>query len=141
MAIVVLSGILSAAALGAPAADPLEPARSAIRGKQFGRAVQELTAQAEHGSVDAKYLLGLAYLSGLDRKPEQSAALQWLRSAAQSGHPGAAFVLAGILCLSADTEAAAEGARWLEQAARSGYQLAQDAVAIAARGCRPERRR
>src|SRR5260370_30377902 len=74
-----------AATAAKPSADPLEEARAAIRIKQFERAVGELRQQADHGSVDAQYLLGLALLNGLSQQADREQGSRWLRIAAERG--------------------------------------------------------
>ena len=56
------------AAASTPAPDALESARSAVRLKQFDRALTELRKQADIGNTEAQYLLGLALLNGLTKR-------------------------------------------------------------------------
>ena len=116
-----------AATAAKPSADPLEAARAAIRTKQFERAVGELRQQADRGSIDAQYLLGLALLNGLSQQPDREQGCRWLRTAAERGQAEAQFVLASILFTGGKSDAA-EANLWLERAARGGNAAAQRAI-------------
>ena len=116
-----------AATAAKPTVDPLEAARAAIRTKQFERAVGELRQQADRGSIDAQYLLGLALLNGLSQQPDREQGCRWLRTAAERGQAEAQFVLASILFTGGKSDAA-EANLWLERAARGGNAAAQRAI-------------
>ncbi|EME30580.1 uncharacterized protein Gasu_20420 [Galdieria sulphuraria] len=62
------------------------------------KASKYLTAAAEEGSIEAKYLLGELYASGLEPiEPDESSALRYLESAAEQNHSEACYLLAKIL--------------------------------------------
>jgi ankyrin repeat protein len=114
--------ILAVPALSAPpppAAD-LETARLAIRTKQFDQAAKLLQKDAERGSPDAQYLLGLALWNGVGVKADAAAARDSLRRAAQGGHAPAAYALAGLLATGSATDRA-EASAWMGRAAAAGY--------------------
>lgn len=120
---------LFAALLIAPlahAADDTEPARLALRTKQFEQAVRSLTPLATRGVADAQYLLGLATQSGIGTAQDAVAARRWLQAAADQKHAAAAFALAGMF---AEDPAAsrADAQRWLDTAAALGYPAALEA--------------
>ena len=117
----------AAATVAKQAPEPLESVRAAIRTKQFEHAVGELRQQADRGSSDAQYLLGLALFNGLSREPDREQGCRWLRTAAEHGHVEAQFVLASIL-FTDGSKNAAEANLWLERAARGGNVMAQRAI-------------
>ncbi|MEA3151291.1 MAG: ankyrin repeat family protein 2, partial [Gammaproteobacteria bacterium] len=117
----------SARAAGIPTSgDSLEPARAAIRTKQFELAITELRKQAERGSREAQRLLGIALLNGVSREPDGAQARRWLRAAAEHGDVSAQFVLASLLF--DDEKPAVEARLWLERAAQGGNGFALRAV-------------
>ena len=109
------------------AADPLEPARAALRTLQFSKAIDLLGAAGSAGNPDAEYLLGLIYLNGVGVVADPARARVLLQSAAEHGHGAAAYVLAGELSRAADPDP--DGARrWLERSASLGYARAEEAL-------------
>ena len=81
--------------------DPLEPARSALRTLQFGKAIALLAAGGNAGNPNARYLLALIYLNGVGVAPDPARARELLRSAAEGGQ-GAAhldFDPEGLICI------------------------------------------
>ncbi|GJQ11647.1 hypothetical protein GpartN1_g3438.t1 [Galdieria partita] len=62
------------------------------------KASKYLTAAAEEGSVEAKYLLGELYASGIEPiEPDEASALRYLESAAEQNHSEACYLLSKIL--------------------------------------------
>lgn len=110
----------------AHAADDTEPARLALRTKQFDQAIRSLTPLAMRGVADAQYLLGLAAQSGIGTAQDPVAARRWLQSAAEQKHAAATFALAGMLA-DDSTVPRAEAQRWLDAAAALGYPAAVEA--------------
>ena len=102
------------------AADPLEPARRALRTLQFGRALELLKTAAGGGNRDAQYLLALMYLNGVGTPADPTAARPLLQAAAERGQGAAAYVLASELAHD-PTVSAATARHWLEQSAQLGY--------------------
>jgi ankyrin repeat protein len=126
----VVAALLSSGAVMAAApvqSDPLEPARAAIRIKEFGAARALLQRLAASGSADAQYLLGCMELAGLTGPPDPAAARQWLEQAAAQAHARAAWSLATLLAIRDPSDAAAT--RWLDEAVRLGVPAARDTVA------------
>ena len=124
------AGLLAAASAHAAqraAADPLEPARAAIRVKEFDKARALLLPQARRGSADAQYLLGTLELSDLAGKPDPADARHWLELAAAQHHARAAWSLATLLATAEPPDPAAK--RWLDEAARLGLPAAEDTAA------------
>jgi uncharacterized protein len=107
-------------------ADPLEPARAALRTLQFNKAIALLTAAGSTGNADAQYLLGLIYLSGVGIVSDPARARALLQSAAEHGQGAAAYVLAGELARTRNAPDAAH--QWLERSAKLGYVLAAEAL-------------
>src|ERR1700692_1851581 len=112
-------------------ADPLEPARAALRTLQFDKAIAILTTAGNAGNGDAQYLLGLIYLNGVGTVSDPARARTLLQAAAEHGQGAAAYVLAGELVeeRGAATPAAPDAAQqWLERSAKLGYYRAGDAL-------------
>ena len=102
-----------------PDSGPSAQAKTSLRTKQFGAAMQELRGAAERGDVESQYLLGLVYASGVAPEVSVTEARHWLEAAANKSHPEAALALSGLLTDgSAEDRAAAE--QWLQRAASEG---------------------
>lgn len=76
--------------------DALEPAKAAIRVKDYSRASSELQKLAGAGNADAQYLLACLYLNRLAPAPDSQAARVWFSKAAGQGHKRAAASLAAL---------------------------------------------
>jgi TPR repeat protein len=62
------------------------------------KASKYLTASAEEGNTEAKYLLGELYSSGLEPiEPDEASAIRYLESAAEDNHSEACYLLSKIL--------------------------------------------
>lgn len=114
------------------AAEDTEPARLALRTKQFEQAVASLQPLAARGDADAQYLLGLAIQGGIGTAHDAGAARRWLQAAAEQKHAAAAFALAGALAEDAAVSRAegrtrAEAQRWIDVSAALGYPAAIEA--------------
>ena len=53
--------------------DPLEPAKAAIRVKDYTRAIRVLTDLSGHGHAGGQYLLGTLHLAGLGTAQDAAA--------------------------------------------------------------------
>jgi ankyrin repeat protein len=108
------------AGAAAPPPDAVEDARLALRTRQFSQAIALLQRQAQGGSVEADYLLGLAKWNGLGVPVDRAGARASLERAAGHDHARAQFALAALLAEGspADRDAAAA---WLKRAAAAGY--------------------
>lgn len=115
------------AAAAGVAADPVEPARAAIRVKDFRQAAELLRARANGGDARAQYLLGSLYRAGLGVAAQQAEARKLFAAAAQRGHAAAAYSLA--MSLANDEPRDPEQARtWMKRAADGGHDLAKAAL-------------
>jgi TPR repeat protein len=97
-------------------------------GRDLGRAEGLLLDAAGQGSAVAAAQLGQLYSGAYEFTPRRQEAIHWYRTAAQSGHIGAAFTLASALLESGDPVQEKEGAQWLmragaEEHAASQFQL------------------
>jgi ankyrin repeat protein len=108
------------------AADDTEPARLALRTKQFAQAIASLQPLAARGDADAQYLLGLAIQNGVGIAQDPATARRWLQAAADQKHAAAAFALAGALAVD-PAAARTDVNRWLEVSAALGYPAAIEA--------------
>lgn len=82
------------------------------------REFSDMERLARRGDMDAEYRIGLAYRTGTDDvrvNPER--ALDWIRRAAQQGHPGA-IALYGLMLYEGDMKEQSE--YWLKMAATNG---------------------
>jgi ankyrin repeat protein len=102
------------------AASDVERARQSIRTKQFAEAVAILRQEAQSGSPEADYLLGLASWNGIGVAADRDVARAALRRAAEGGHAPAAHALAALLCEGSSADRA-EAGQWLKRAATAGY--------------------
>ncbi len=101
------------------ATDPLEPAKAAIRLKDYGAAATKLTSLAQSGNADAQYLLGTLYLAGLGTAaPDVERARQLFEQSAGKGSGRAALALSAIAAAREPPDAAT--ARILAGASRIG---------------------
>lgn len=105
--------------MAAATSDPLEPAKAAIRVKDYGKAVGTLGALADHGDARAQHLLGSLYLAGLGVAPDRTRAVQLYAASAAGGEARAAYGLAALLATD-DPPDAAGARRWLARAADLG---------------------
>lgn len=117
---VTLTCVSIPAARAQVAANALEPARAAIRLKDYAGAIARLQPLAEHGDRQAQYLLGSLYRIGLGTAADQSRARALLLSAAQGNHAGAAYSVATMLA-NEEPRDATQAMVWLKRAADAGY--------------------
>jgi len=89
--------------------DPLEPAKAAIRVKNYAAAVQLLSEQAARENADAQYLLGTLLLADLLAQPDRPRAQAMFESAARNGQGRAALALSAMAYTSDPRDV--EGAR------------------------------
>lgn len=81
-----------------------EAAKAAARGSQVPDVVRPgmveaetwLRAAALRGHAEARYVLGMAFLGGMDLPFDQFEGIHWLSAAAWGGHPRAMMELAGL---------------------------------------------
>jgi ankyrin repeat protein len=102
----------------------LDPARLAIRQKDFAAAQSRLEKLAQQGNADAAYLLGSLLLANPSGDPDPNAAKQWLQQAAQAGRPRADYLLAVIAATVAPLDET-EARRRLQLAAQGNVAEAQ----------------
>src|SRR5579859_2362565 len=100
-------------------------AKASLRTKQFGAALEELRAAAEHGDVQSQYLLGLVYASGVAPEMSLTEARRWLEAAADKSNADATLALSSVL-VEQDRAAAQQ---WLTRAASEGQPIAVKLVA------------
>jgi ankyrin repeat protein len=128
-----LSFILAGLCLGTQqasaraAADPVEPARAAIRLKEYRVAVECLQPLAARGDAQAQYLLASLYRVGLGVAVDIPQARELLVAAAERRHVGAAYSLATLLATGQPADRAAAAA-WLQRAADAGHPVAAAAL-------------
>ncbi len=120
--------VLASLLLSVPpaAADPMDDARMAVRGRKFEQAVAIWRREAGKGNPEAQYQLGAAYRSGrgVDRDDAQS--VRWLEPAAKAGHAGAQYQLGVMIQNGWGVAANREQAiKWYRAAARSGNDKAK----------------
>ena len=102
------------------APDLLEPAKSALRLKQFADAAGRLATDPLAGDSRAQYLLGTLYLAGLGVGEDSQRARTLFEAAAAKGEPRAAYALAALAAY--DSPANESAARtWLDTAAAAGH--------------------
>jgi ankyrin repeat protein len=111
----------------APATDALEPAKAAIRVKDYDAAAHLLSEQAARDNAQAQYLLGAMALADLVPGTDRGRAHGLFEAAAAHGNPRAAFALAALHATS-DPQDPAGAKRWLERAAELGDPVARDMV-------------
>lgn len=99
--------------------DRLEPAKAAIRVKDYAQASAVLAALAAQGDADAQYLLGTLHLAGLTTGADPAPVRALFEAAANEGHARAAYGLAALLANDAPADTAG-ARRWLETAAALG---------------------
>lgn len=105
--------------------DALEPAKAAIRIKDFDGAARLLSEQAERGDADAEYLLGSMMLADLVPALDRGQPQLLFESAAGKGQARAALALSAILA-TGDPPDRVGARRWLEKAASLGDPSASD---------------
>lgn len=109
------------------AAEPTEPARAAIRVKDFRRAAEALRLLADSGNSHAQFLLGSLYRVGLGVPVQQAEARKLFAAAADRKHVAAAYSMAMLLATEEPRDE--EQARiWLKRAADGGHSLARAAL-------------
>ena len=129
LACTMLLGIATSAS-PAPAkvtADPLEPAKAAIRVKDYTRAIGVLTDLSGRGHAGGQYLLGTMHLAGLGTAQDPAQARQLFETAANAGDARAAYALAALLA-TGETPDRPAARRWLARAAELGDPDAQALV-------------
>jgi ankyrin repeat protein len=106
-------------------ADSLEPAKAAIRIKNYGAAARLLSEQAARDNADAQYLLGTLLLADLVPQSDDEQARSMFEAAARNGQARAAYALAAMSARgeSRDLEVARQ---WLARAAELGDPTARD---------------
>jgi ankyrin repeat protein len=109
------------------AVQAIEPARAAIRVKNYADAAAKLRVLADRGDPQAQYLLASLYRAGLGVRSDPAQARALMSAAAQHGHAAAAYSLAAILA-NEEPRDLAEARAWLERAADAGHTLARAAV-------------
>lgn len=115
----------SAAELSAQAAEQgVEPARAAIRLKNYADAVQRLRALADRGDAQAQYLLASLYRVGLGVKVDETQARALLLAAAEKNNAQAAYSLAMSLA-NVEPRDLAQAHTWVKRAADAGHPLAR----------------
>jgi ankyrin repeat protein len=119
--LLVVAWLAIAGPVAVAADDVLEPARLALRTRQFVEALRILDSPARAGDAEAQYLLGLARLGGLGAPPDPDVAAGLLEAAARQGHASAAYALAGVLAQQGQTLPAQH---WVARAAELGLPLA-----------------
>ena len=102
------------------ALDPLEPAKSALRLKQFADAAGRLTSDPLAADPRAQYLLGTLYLAGLGVDEDAPRARTLFEAAAAKGETRAAFALAALSAHDSPVDESA-ARTWLAQAAAAGH--------------------
>lgn len=98
LALTVFAGASSAAPIKAVDGhrDALEPAKAAIRVKDYARAANDLAKLANAGDADAQYLLACLYLNALVPSPDAGAARAWLQKATAQGNSRAKVSLEAL---------------------------------------------
>jgi len=125
------AGAAHAASASAAATESLEPAKAAIRVKDFGKAVQLLSDLSNDGDPGAKYLLGSLVMNGLGAPADRARARQLFKAAADAGEARAAYGLAAILATDDPADPAA-ARQWLARAAELGNSRAIELTRSAA---------
>ena len=110
----------AAAPSGFAAPDVLEPAKSALRLKQFADAAGRLAADPVAADARAQYLLGTMYLAGLGVGEDAQRARTLFTTAAAKGEPRAAYALAALSAHATPADDAA-ARTWLAKAAAAGH--------------------
>ncbi|HML32135.1 tetratricopeptide repeat protein [Sporomusa sphaeroides] len=120
-----------------PAANKKEAKKAAKEkaeaAKQAGdETFQTIAAMAKAGDVQAQYILGLAYYTGQQVKPDEKAAVEWWRQADIGGHPeaGAYVGLAYAQGLGDTLTNQEEAERRYLRAAKNGSALANVLLGI-----------
>ncbi len=91
--------------------------------------IRQLVREAQNGSAESAYQVGLAFASGTGVKQDMPEALKWFRNAAEGHHPGAQFELGK--CYETGTgvpQDNAEAFHWYQAAAQLGYAPARDVL-------------
>ena len=107
--------------------DPLEPAKAAIRVKDYTRAIGVLTDLSGRGHAGGQYLLGTMHLAGLGTAQDPAQARQLFETAANAGDARAAYALAALYATGEEPDRPAAH-RWLDRAAELGDPDAQALV-------------
>ena len=102
------------------APDVLEPAKSALRLKQFADAAGRLGADPLAADPRAQYLLGTLYLAGLGVSEDTQRARTLFTAAAAKGEPRAAYALAALAAHDSPAKES-EAQTWLAKAAAAGH--------------------
>lgn len=96
-----------------------------FRQHQFGEAFRCFQRAAEQGFATAEFCLAVCHFNGHGTRPDDAAALAWLRKAAAKGDANAEFTLGLAYRLGRGlTEDEKEAAQWLERAAGHGHHQA-----------------
>ena len=95
----------------------------------FIRPIQQLTARAETGDVEAQYDLGLHYWLGVGVAKYRAEGVRWFRKAAEQGDVGAQYAL-GVAYWFGDGVPVnyIEAYAWLSLAKAGGYEDADEAL-------------
>jgi ankyrin repeat protein len=121
---VLASAPLPAAQPGA-ANDSLEPAKAAIRLKNYSSAASILSAKAAQGDADAQYLLGALILADLVPQSDPAQAERLFETSAGKGQARAAYALAAMHA-AGDQRDPVAAQHWLARAAELGDPVARD---------------
>jgi ankyrin repeat protein len=105
----------------------IEPARAAIRLKNYADAAQRLRELADRGDPQAQYMLASLYRVGLGVQVDQAQARVLLLSAAQKNNADAAYSLATSLA-NEEPRDLAQARVWVKRAADGGHLRARAAV-------------
>ena len=110
-----------------PDADALEPAKAAVRVKDYAAATRVLAPLAGAGHPEARYLLGNLHLAGLAPAADPARALPLFEAAAEAGNASAAHAVAALLASGEQADPAA-ARQWLARAAKLGDARAGELV-------------
>jgi ankyrin repeat protein len=125
------ASVAQAATASAANFEALEPAKAAIRVKDYNRAAQLLSNLAGQGNPGAEYLLGSLVMNGLGVPVDRARARQLFESAADVGEARAAYGLAALLATD-DPPDPSSARRWLARAAELGDLRAMELARSAA---------
>jgi ankyrin repeat protein len=107
----------------------LEPARAALRLRDYPTALERVRQSADAGKAEAQVLRGLMELNGGGLPMDRTQAEQWLRRSLEQNNATAAYVLAALASQRSDAPPG-EAASLLQRAAALGYKAAIDDVRL-----------
>ena len=91
-----MAALLSVTVSAAAVAGPLEDANAAHEKGDDATALRLTRAEAEHGSADAQYNLGVIYFTGQGVPRDDTEAAKWFRLAADQGDATAQYNLGAL---------------------------------------------